>query len=354
MGAAGLAVAQGEVLILEGDPSLVSGAPGAWGLRFDATKNDLAAVTERLALLGVDVPAVLVLFTTFEDRGAAGPAYYVPFENRTDGIGLTTFDQRADFGVEAFWGLANLKRPDSHRDLVPLLAHELAHRHLAYLTVNSTITPLLGRQNAHWHALLDSDASVLGGYDFVELSPGEFVVSRAHVGFSDLDLYGLGLLPAAEVRATFFVADGRTTENVPIPAEALLTPGTRILGRSLPIRVEEVIETWGPRAPASPRSHAVFVLLTAPGESATSSTAQAAWVQVDAARLAIEAAWPQLTRNRGTLCTRFDFCTESETVAEGCGCTTTGPAKAGRWGCLGLLLSRLLRRRQRAQRRLAQ
>jgi hypothetical protein len=259
----GLVTRQGEVFILEGDATLVSGIGGALGIRFDEERNDLAAITARFAAEATDEDAMLVLFTTFEDRGAGGPAYFVPLFNDVEGTGLGPIDQRAEFGVGALLAVINLKERSSHGDRIASnAAHELAHRHLAYfpppMPESSTVAiEILGRQSAHWHALLHSDASLMGGHELREVAPDRFSVVSRYGRFSELDLYGLGLFTPDEVRPFFFVRNGRTEPGgAPIPEAAELAPGTIVVGERIELGIDDVIRAAGPRDPGSRCSRA--------------------------------------------------------------------------------------------------
>lgn len=320
----GLVSRFGEVVVLEGDADLVSGADGQWGLRLDEDRNDVAAVCRRFAEQVADPAATLVLFTTFEDRGGGGPAYFVPIFDDTPGTGLGPLDQRDVFGVRGLEGFVNMKRLDDHEEeaQLPLLVHEVAHRHLAYLEVapvdGATVAvPLLGRQQAHWHAALHTGGSVLGGHGFVESTPGTFVVARKNDALSGLDLYGLGLLEPDEVEAFFFVDGLRTLDGAPIPAEAQLELGTALRGERIALDAQDVVAALGRRPRADRPMQVVFALLTAPGQAASSTTVRAEAARIDALRGALEQAWPDWTRGRGALCTRLSGCEGSSPIDAG-------------------------------------
>lgn len=323
-----LTASVGEVLIVEGD-GLVSGIGDFFGIRFDEDVNDLARLTARIAEEGADVDGLVVLFTTFQDRGAAGPAYHVPFYEDVAGTGDDDVDQRDAFGVERLTGIANLKRLDAHDDPVAIFLHEVGHRHLAHLVADvggsTTTAPLLGRQQAHWHALLETNGSVLGGHAFVESQPGRFVVRERDVRYSDLDLYALGLIGAEEVEPFFFVADATNEAGFAIPAEAQLQPNTAVLGRRVDVTIDDVVRAVGPRDPpygtAETELRVRFVLLTAPGEAATSSTALATAQTIETFRTSIGASYGSYVRDRGTICTSVAECTSAPKPPDDDGCS---------------------------------
>lgn len=354
----GLSLRAGEIGVIEGDDRLVSTLGDQYGLVIDEERNDLAAVSRRFAEAIVDQEAVLLLFTTFDDRGAAGPAYYVPFYRDTQGIGLPPLDQRADFGVQRLLGVANLKSMAHHSPgrLMPRALHELAHPALAYLSaaVESSTVPvsLLGRQDAHWHAALHTEGSVLGGHGYAELGPGEFQVIARDSGYSRLDRYGLGLLAPEQVPPFFFIAGARTRGGAALPAAAELPLGTIVRGQKIPVNLADVIRAVGPRAPAYPgaptRLAVVVGLLTAPGESATSTRALAIRTELEAFLPELAERYTEETGGVGALCLRLDGCDpqapapEPPPPAEGCSCRhqEVPSAPSGWWCVVGLGLRR--------------
>ncbi|MBK6683495.1 MAG: hypothetical protein IPG45_03410 [Deltaproteobacteria bacterium] len=361
--ASGLSVRVGEIGILEGDDTLISPLGDQYGLVIDDQRNDLAAVTRRFADTLVDREAVLLLFTTFDDRGAAGPAYYVPFYRDTEGLGVPPLDQRADFGVVHLRGVANLKSVAHHTPgrLLPRALHELAHPALAYLSAavaSSTVPiPLLGRQNAHWHAALHTEGSVLGGHGYAERGPGEFQVIGRNSGYSRLDRYGLGLLAPEQVPPFFFIAGARTITGATLPAAAELPLGTLVRGQKIEVKLEDVVRAVGPRSPAfpeaPPRLEVVVGLLTAPGESASSTRAVAIHAELEVWLPQLAERYTEETGGVGVLCLRLDGCDPvtpepppPPPPAEGCSCRGGGPAgpSGGLFG-LGLVAAALRRRR---------
>lgn len=341
-----------QVRVLEGDTETVSAVDGGWGLRFDDGDNDLAAVLGRYAAEVADVEATLVLFTTFDDLGRGGRAYSVPIFNDTPGTGLPPIDRRAEFRSARFLQLVNMKSIAGHRDraaLLEILAHELAHRHLAYLSTTSTI-PLVGRQDAHWHAALASEGSIMGGYGWAEVGPDTFEVIAKNERFSALDLYALGVFDAAEVEPFFFIDELRTEDGFALPESAELFLGDRALGRRRAVSIEEVIAASGARARETSPMRAVFAVLTAPGVSATSTTALAVAEEVEAIRDELEVVWRDLTRDRGALCTAIKGCDPPPPEDQSCGCTAATARRSPGLTFLLLLLP-FVRRRARVEAR---
>lgn len=362
-----LSIIMGEVAILEGEPALVSGVGTSLGLRFDEERNDLAAVTARYARDVGDRGGMLVLFTTFDDRGASGPAYFVPIFNDVLGTGLGVIDQRAEFHVSAIEAVINMKRLDEHAGdrALEVLAHEVAHRHLAYMEAeidsSTAAVPFYGRQHAHWRAALDTAGSIMGGYGWLETTRGRFVVTRSNDGFSELDLYGLGLREPSEVPPFFLILNARTEAGFALPDSAELTIGSRAVGDRIDLAIDDVIRALGRRRPPSPSGSDLdltFALLTAPGEAATSTGALDAASRIDGLRRRFEAEWPRLTLGRGRVCTVIRGClaeappdggleTNDRPHAreEGCACAVAvGDERAPALGWIFLLGLRLRRR----------
>jgi hypothetical protein len=310
---AGAVVRVGEIAVLEGDGDSVSGLGPDWGLVLSEDRNDLGALSRRYAEAIADVDATLVLVTAFDDLGTGGPAWHVPFAHDGLGTGRAPLDQRADFGCRRLLGLVNLKRLEAHGDrLADIFVHELAHRSLAHLsarTEGSTRTlDLTGRQGAHWHAGLDTDGSLLEGHGLRPIGDDRQIVVARDTRLSDLDLYGLGLLPAAALGPIVFVPEPRTEAGVPIPAGARLSINTVVVGARIELEAADVIRAVGPRPAAEPIERVVLAVVTPPGTTASSSSAAALVARVDALRPVFEAAWAEQTRGLSRLCTRIDGC----------------------------------------------
>ncbi len=328
------AIFAGQVTVIEGDEQLVSREEGAFLLRAGEDENDLAEVVARFAAEAGELDGALVVFTTFEDTGPGGRAYSLPIFSSETGTGRPLIDHRADYGAERFVQVINMKARGGP-DLLDIMAHELAHRHLAYVATGTV--SILGRQNAHWHAGLHSSGSLMGGYGYEESSVGQFEVGAKNEAFSPLDLYLLGLLDASEVPPFFFIDELRNEDGFALPESAELFVGERVLGRRVDLSIEEIISANGMRARESSQLNAVFVVLTAPGESATSTSAMAKVAEVEQLREELEQRWNELTEGRGTLCTKLDECSTKQPDEEGCSCSGDRPSGDAAWTWLLVL-----------------
>jgi hypothetical protein len=193
--------------------------------------------------------------------------------------------------------------------------HEFAHRWLFYVAFNDagTLSHALNPDGAHaaqWVSTAAAfpvyalgEASVMGGGIFAEngnafTTPPQIVSN----GYSWLDLYLMGLAGVDEVPAWFYLENST-------PPLATFTywpqPGKTFTATKKTVNVQQVIDVMGPRLPAYPAAphdfKALFVLLTAPGTSATD--ADIATVQRN--RADFEAKFRLATGARGTVSTAF-------------------------------------------------
>lgn len=359
----------GEVWILPGDAHTVSAAADGYGVRFDDTVNNLGAVVRRYVLEAGELPGVLVLFTTFQDQGSGGPAYYVPIWNEALGTGLGPVDQRGLFGTREVLGIANLKQPEGHGErVIPLLLHELGHLHLAYadLAVETSSGPvsILGRQKAHWHAALHTEGSFLGGHGFRGQGEGRFVVIARDETYSQLDRYLLGLGPPPVLPELFFVAHARTESGATIPPDAQLPLGQVVIGTRVSIPLTAIENMLGPREPpvkdAPKVLHAAFALLTAPTETATDARVVGLAERLEALRPELERAYEDATGRLGYLDTRAPERPEiprpdagffRDGIGDGCACGVSRTGDESSWRVLfaWLLVASALRRATRSR-----
>lgn len=149
------------------------------------------------------------------------------------------------------------------------IAHESTHRWGMSLSFQNPITGKeenLADEHGHWREGLDTTAmfsttdmfmerpdvgpSIMGGYSWRKNSDGTFSRNlhpfRISAGYSALDLYVMGLLPAAKVPATTLIDDLKDLG------------GNRFQGTSVPVRIEDVLKAMGPRQPDSANAQKVF------------------------------------------------------------------------------------------------
>jgi hypothetical protein len=299
---------------------------GNYGLVFSPRRQDPMTLTRQaLETLGDEFDFVVV-FTTFADVGTGAIAYYVGVRANERGIGVERQDDGPLWGsprggrlqgfvnmgtAEQYPGLDGLPITDPDSFAVGTLGQELSHRWLAFMLFRDasgrTSDAMLGRDAAHWSAALDADASVQDGNDWRDNGDGTFTLLEQFARYSELDLYGMGLLAPDEVDP-FFLIDGATWRGRRIDPAARLPDGITITGRRVDITVDDVIAAMGVREPGHEESsrefRAAFLLVTRPGERAETARRKAA--EVDAYRAAFETRFRAWTRGTAVLCTRID------------------------------------------------
>lgn len=297
----------GEIHIMEGNGNLVSSLDGEYGLVLSELRNDLAAITEEYTRSIRDFQGSLIVFTHFKDRASPAPAYFVPIYNETIGTGMGAIDRRSIFGVSQLDGFINMQSLESHGDgLIKILLHEVAHRHLAYMKVQTQTSTktidLTGREGGHWHAAFNSQGSILEGYGWRESGPGRFVSVSKQDRFAPIDLYALGLESAEELGNLFFIRDARVVSGARLPAAADLPIGTVVTGTRADFTGLDLVRTMGQRPPNN-EMQVAFLLLTAPGETTTSSSVIATAERLEEVRQELEEAWRSSSNGKGKLIT---------------------------------------------------
>ena len=189
-----------------------------------------------------------------------------------------------------------------------LLAHETAHRWLAFLRFldhdRQASDALLGRQMAHWSFFMDTDASVMEGNDIEALGGGAFRTAARFQRFSLLDQYAMGLVGEADVPPFFHV---ESPVNVSGGQDAASAPavGVTFNGTRRDVLMADVIAVMGPRVPPaaeSPKVHRqAFLYVVGAGRSADA----AAIDKIDRIRRAWEPFFTEVTGGRMRVETRL-------------------------------------------------
>ncbi len=318
----------GEVVIVEGDETLVSGdASGGYGIVFNQTVQQPPLITQRFYTKYGDDFDEIVVFTTFDDSGAAGAlAYEISAQQDIQGIGQQMFDESGDGG----WGaldhhlhaFVNMMRWDQYHDMDGLditdpssglystLGQEFAHRWLSFLRYrdkNGLVSDaMLGRDKAHWASTLQADASVMDGDRIVDNLDGTFTDVETFARYSPLDQYAMGLVGPESVPPWFLVKNAVTMTGKVIDPAQYMRVGNRFRGDREDIAIADVIKAEGARSPSwqqAPHAFRVaFVLLTRPGEKAAEVLDAAR--KLDVARKVWEQKFGDYTAGHGTMCTQ--------------------------------------------------
>ena len=206
---------------------------------------------------------ILLIFADFTvDLGDAF-AYSFTLRNDVEGIGRDVYDanelvggakrfqtivQMGDLSRYPSDPTAKFLNPDS---TLSLIAHEAGHRFLAFVEFEdpngNVVDLLLGRQRAHWNYFHDSNASVMEGNDIRDNGDGTFTTVAATEGYSALDQYLMGLIPAAAVPDFFYVVGADSAAS----RESNPRVGDTFSGTRIDVSIDDVIAVEGPRNPSS-------------------------------------------------------------------------------------------------------
>ncbi len=223
---------------------------------------------------------------------------------------------------------------------IELLAHEIGHQWMAWITVDhndgrGSIPILRGWEsdspNGHWSCWFNNHGSVMYGGNLTDNGDGTFTDTGSSRKYSQLDQYLMGLRTADEVDDMWYVDVDGTTEGCPSmpnrPGGEWVHEGTRV---NFPI--EDIIRANGPRVPELENCHlkAGFAIFYQPGSPPTNFDI----AKVDSYRTELQNWWPQGTDLRGSLDTRLDGCgTGTDTcpgeVSSQCGTPVDGDSIDG-------------------------
>jgi len=302
---AGSSRASGDIVVMQHDGPAYGVAEGSnsWLLarqrvaqRFYETHGD-----------AYDFLVVLPTFTASLGKDADG--LHVAVSNEVRGIGKPLSPEGgAPFGspgrLKGYIDMRALMSgvPSSTQWGAVVLAHEVAHQWSGQAGFKETPSghrsdALLGKDSAHWSFFLNSEASVLYGSNWEARGPASFESVERQRRYSALDLYLMGFLSPQEVGPLTLLSP---TPQEPSSAESIPPPdGTRISATSRLLGIQNIIDAEGPRLPdtGSSQKHfrAAFIVLTAPGQSAT--PAQLAYAE--SLRHDFENHFFFLTRGRG-------------------------------------------------------
>jgi len=203
---------------------------------------------------------------------------FFPHQKRHQGIGKTVSDNSAAFGsngkLQGTIDMGNISSlglspldPAKFETTLDLFAHEQLHRWGASVRFKnsggSLSTALLGKDEAHWSYLLDTDGSMEYGNDWKNNGDGTFTSVSAAKYYSALDLYLMGMIDKSQVPALTLI------ENTTIDKTKLPEPGATITGTVKTITIDDIIAAEGERIPNASTSQKIFktgfIFITQPG-----------------------------------------------------------------------------------------
>jgi len=334
----------GEIAVIQGDNNIIFTPRDSNGNPCGQVSVNMAELAKKFYQTHNDEFQFLIMFTNFNHLLAPDAAcneqanaFYQFVSNSIRGIGQDTFDDSATFGSSgSLAGVLNMgslvnrpldptqRLPGSNDSVLSLFGQEVGHSWGAFVRFDSDLGPgvnassnLLGRQNAHWSfffhtasatsSAINPEASSLEGnfWQVNQPAPGQFQTATITDGFSPLDLYLIGLLPANQVGQFWFI---RNPNNVNPPANSSTGPraGTQTTGTQTFVTLQNIIDVEGRRDPDFADSPKIFrqafILLTQQGVNVT----QAQLDQIETYRVAWENYFAAKTQNRGAIVANLD------------------------------------------------
>ena len=284
--AAGGAASAINVVDLISASGALSGTQMERFTRLNQNEVDVTALARKFYETHGDEYQQLVVFTNFPYNLDDAFAYELNVKNSIQGINLNIFDDSAEFGsqgaLESFLAMNELAEFPDDLDApavrgyspIQVLAHETAHRWLAYPFFRSgaaNSSALLGYQQAHWSFFFNADASLMEGHLIQDNGNGTFTISDATKRYSKLDQYLMGLRSASDVGPLFYVQPASGTGHVASDVSNPSDIGLTFSGTRRDLTVNDIMTAHGPRLPdvsVSPKTfRQAFVLLVRPGTS---------------------------------------------------------------------------------------
>jgi len=340
-------ILNGNILIVEGSDG-ASQTTGGETAFLHGSGGLETVVSKAWQTLGDEFDFITV-WTTFDDEGYA--AYYLPLQNDVEGLGNCNFNTGESFGctfqsfnqdtrLQGFvfmnsieywrgfdWNFDGVVHPYTSPDssIYSTLAQEVAHRWLAALRFKDPVTgatskKLLGRDGSHWAAFVDTDGSVLDGWDWIEDDVGLKAIGAMDT-FWAVDLYAMGALAAPEVPRFFTIDDARFVPNgyfgnqlipaaaaISVPSPSLFEANNvqvRATGSKKELGIADIVAAEGMRCPtpgdAPSAFRQLFVLVTRPNQTASQVASHVS--QLEDIRIVWEEFFREHTRSRMKICT---------------------------------------------------
>lgn len=289
--AQGVVVQYGEIVVMEGDGEIVGGASGSYQI---GPANQVA-ILDRFYQHYPDEFDEVVVWTSFRD--AANPGAYFTSGVPSPANRLIGFVNMNQVGM---WG----------QSVIPVIGQEFSHAWLAFASFVDPATSLesdelLGRDFAHWSALMDADGSVQDGIDWEDNGDGTFTCVGVMNKWSELDLWYMGFVEASEVSDFALLRNATVVgSGTPITPTSQVSVGTTVNAQHIMVSIDDVIAADGNQPPTSTRQHdfrLAFVLVTEPGQSA--AAAQGTADQLDLIRREWNDKAEEWLWYRGTMCT---------------------------------------------------
>jgi hypothetical protein len=271
----------------------------------------------------------LVVFLAFPYQISGAFAYELNTKNEITGIGHPLIDYSKSYGsngrlrsfvlMGSLDGTGRFPEDPTQSNMfrtystLQVLAHEVAHRWLAYpqiQTDTSSPNAIIHRSDkAHWSFFFNANASVMEGNDIedrgADRGNDRFRTAAATNKYSDLDRYLMGYSAPEEVPPMFFVDSPTGTYYAPDQVPTTGTIGTLFGGIRRDFTLDHLIAANGTRTPTVYQSPKVFrqafILVSRAGQAAT----QAQIAKLQRIRDAWVPYFNQQTRGRGYAATNL-------------------------------------------------
>lgn len=330
----------GEIAVIEGDNNIIFTPIDSIGNPCPQVSVNIQQLARRFYQTHDDEFQFLIMFTNFNHLLSPDPncnegasAFHMLVANSIKGIGRGIADWSAQYGssgvLESFLNMNNVNvwpadptQRFGNNSMLSLMGQEAGHRWLAFVQFDSDAgsginasNDLLGRTNDHWSffhhtasatsSVTNPEASSVEGNFWQSMGGGQFQTATVTDGFSALDLYLMGLLPANQVPQFWYISN---PNNVNPPANPASAPaaGTQARGNQTFVTIQNIIDVEGARDPGFATSPKIFrqafILLTQQGVDVT----QAELNQIERYRVAWENYFAEKTQNRGAVITNLD------------------------------------------------
>jgi hypothetical protein len=250
------------------------------------------AIVQRFYASHADDYDGLVIFSAGDFAGDIEPESGFAFElniaNDIEGIGLPTFNEGGTLvpGLQRLRTVINMndlgeydQDPDARLSFfldsssgVGILAQEFLHSVGAF--VNADNVDILGRGGVHWSFFFQSHGSPLEGNNWIDNGDGTFTSSQPTSGFSQLDLYLLGILEANEVTDPMWAITSPVPDLLDLSGDATLpVAGVTLAGTRTTVTMQNITSLHGERVPSAasaPKDFRVAFVLVAPPNVAVS------------------------------------------------------------------------------------
>ena len=201
-----------------------------------------------------------------KDRADGFNAYYLSYQSNVEGIGRRLYDYSKECGSNSvLLGLANMNGTKKWAPFVfPLLdlwptgviAHEIGHQWISFLDEEVKGIRLSNPDNyypSHWQPLVDTDASIMYGNNWMKTGRNRFTTTAFPSGYSKLDQYLMGLAPASKVKS--FIGIKATSKKI---KKHYALPAQSAKGEGVTISIGDIQAVYGKRKPAYGKARTNF------------------------------------------------------------------------------------------------